>query len=114
MNEIFRSAKYTGAAAVAIDFTPSSTKDPVKFSVREVRVHLSAAGGAAENLVISLDSGSGSAYDVVFSTTAMVAATDVVYVPEVAHIFEKTDVFKIVYANSNGRTYGIEIIYAIE
>ena len=76
-----------------------------------VRVHLSAAGGAVEDLVIALDSGTATAHDVVLSTTAMNAAADVHFQPDTPFHIAKGDVLDVKYTNTNLRTYGLDIVY---
>ena len=97
----------TGATAIAYSFDAEKS-----VHVTEVRVHLSAVGGAAENLVIKHNSALGAAYDVVHLTQAMAAVTDLVWRPDLGPWYiAKGDTLDITYANSNNRTYGLEILY---
>lgn len=104
---IYRVQRATGAVAVAMTIAPG-----VAWQLEEVRVHLSATGGAAENLTATMDAGAGAAYDTVILSQAMAAVADIVYRPERPHIFTSTDELDIAYANSNGRTYGIEVYWS--
>lgn len=103
----YRVQRATGAAAVSMTVAPG-----VAFQIEEIRVHLSAAGGAVENLTITLDSGVGAAYDTVLLTQAMNAVTDLVWQPPRPYIFSRGDEIDIAYANTNTRTYGIEVIFS--
>ena len=95
-------------AAVALDatFTPSG-----EVELLSVRLHLSAAGGAVENFVIAVDSGTAANYDVVLSTTAMAAVQDVTWIPDAPFHVAKGDEVDFTYTNTNLRTYGLEYIY---
>ena len=79
--------------------------------LESVRLHLSAAGGAVENFTIYVDSGVGAAYDVVLGIAPMAAATDVHFLPDRPIPIYDNDNLEITYANSNGRTYGLEVVY---
>ena len=96
----------TGATAIAYSFAPAKAREVV-----EVRLHLSAAGGAAEDLTITHNSALGAAYDVVKATQAMAAVQDYTWVPDRPHQLAIGDSLDIAYANSNSRTYGLEVIY---
>ena len=97
----------TGAVAIAYSFNPGKS-----VHVTEVRVHLSAVGGAAENLTIKHNSALGAAYDVLHHTEAMAAVADLVWRPDLGPWYiAKGDTLDIAYANSNNRTYGLEILY---
>ncbi len=83
------------------------------WQLEEVRVHLSAAGGAAEDLTATMDAGAGAAYDTVILSQDMAAVADLVYRPERPHIFSATDELDFAYANTNTRTYGIEVYWSL-
>ena len=99
-----RQVQYTGAAAVNINYNPG-----VPFKLLEVRVHLSAAGGASENLVVKSDDVSGSAYDTVYLTENMNTVADLVDSLDTPSYFKEGDGLLITYTNTNTRTYGITI-----
>ena len=96
----------TGSAAIAVTLEPTS-----RFLLKEVRIHLSAAGGAGD-LTISLDSGINAVYDVVLMTQDMTLITDLVYQPSKPLEFESLDKILISWANVETKTYGIEILYS--
>jgi hypothetical protein len=97
----------TGAAAIASTLAPGEY-----WRLEEIRVHLSAAGGAG-NLTAKIDSGAGAAYDVVILTQDMAAVTDLVWTPDRPMDFTDTDELDIAWANASTRTYGLEIVYKV-
>lgn len=96
----------TGTGALALTVAPG-----YKWQLKEVRVHLSAAGGAGD-LTITMDAGAGAAYDCVLLTQDMTAKTDYFYHPDYPLVFDATDKVVIAWANTGGKTYGIEVIYS--
>ena len=85
--------------------------DACTFVISTIKIHLSAAGGASENLVISIDSGQGAAYDIVLLTQDMNTVQDLVYQPDFVIPFKIGDEIDVTYANTNSRTIGMEICY---
>jgi len=112
---------FTGYATyVAEVFAGTETVRPeirpgVPFRIMELRLHLSAAGGAAENFEMVLDSGHGAAYDAILVAQDMNAAKDYVVVFTVAEcrIFNSDDALYFTYANTNDKTWGLETKYQI-
>ena len=96
----------TGALALSETFTPAG-----EVELLSVRLHLSAAGGAAENYVITIDSGTATAYDVALSTSAMAALADVTWIPDTPLHIQNGDEVDFTYTNSNARTWGLEYVY---
>lgn len=102
------SQKATGAAAVAMSVAPG-----VQWQLKEVRIHLSAVGGAeCGSLTITINSGTNAVYDCVLATQDMAALADYPYLPARPIILAADDVVDIAWANVNAVTYGIEAIYA--
>ena len=107
------------ATFVAEDFAGTETVKTalgpgVAFQMIEARLHLSAAGGAVENYTITLDSENGAAFDVVLETAAMNADADVPTLwNDKKRYFNDGDVLLFEYANTNGRTWGLEVVYRI-
>lgn len=99
----------TGAAAIATSVAPG-----VKWALREIRVHLSAAGGAVGdvNLTATINSGINAVYDTLVKTQDMTLVTDLEWQPDFPMIFDKDDVLDIAWANGSSRTYGLEVIYS--
>ena len=97
----------TNNAAIAYSFAPDENR-----RVKQVRLHMSATGGAAENLTITHNSALGSAYDLLLETQAMAAVQDYVWNPtNGSHYLSKGDSLDIAYNNGNSRTYGLEVLY---
>lgn len=97
----------TGTAAIATTCAPGRP-----WVLLEVRLHLSAAGDAA-NFTATMDAGAGAGYDCVLLTQDMSAATDVHWQPTRPIVFKATDELDFAWANGSGRTYGLEIIYGV-
>jgi hypothetical protein len=95
----------TGAAAVAYTLKPATP-----FRLRELRIHLSAAGGAG-NLTATMDAGEGAAYDLVVLTQDMTAVVDLIWTPTNPLQFEAADEIDFAWANAQTKTYGMTIVY---
>jgi len=96
----------TGAGAISETFTPVG-----EVELLSVRLHLSAAGGAAENYLIYIDSGTATNYDVNLNTSAMAALADVTWIPEDPFHIQLGDAVDFTYNNGNARTWGLEYVY---
>jgi hypothetical protein len=99
-------AAATGAAAVSMTVTPG-----VAAEIEQVMIHLSAAGGAG-NLTITIDNGTGAAYDTVVLTQDMTAVIDLPWIPPKALRLKATDSLVIAWANAGTKTYGIEVCWS--
>jgi len=100
----------TGAVAMSETLTPGYA-----FELKEVRLHLSAAGGtASENFTITEDAYEGAAYDAVHFSYDMETASDVVqtYYNREKH-FGSGDALVFAFANANTRTWGLKVIYKL-
>jgi hypothetical protein len=94
-------------AAVAIN----ESIDPGKAGqLHELRIHLSAAGGAGD-LTVTLDAAAGAEYDTVLMTQDMTLVTDLVWQPDMPIYFDNGDKLVVAWANASGRTYGFELKY---
>ena len=84
-----------------------------EFQLYSVRLHLAAAGGASANFQIQLDSGEGSEHDWVIgdATTDMNAVTTAEYLPTRPQPFRPDDRLLFTWSNTNGKAWGLEIIY---
>ena len=82
------------------------------YQIMEIRLTLSAAGGAAEAYTIDLDHESGAAWDVELDTVAdMTLISSAIWAAwEERRYFNGGDILTFTYANTNGRTWGLEII----
>lgn len=96
----------TGSAAIASTLTP-----PGPIELVCVKLHLSAVGGAAENFTVTINSATLAAYDVVLYSQDMNAVQDILWLPNQPIPIVNGDPIDFAYANSNGRTYGLEAIY---
>jgi hypothetical protein len=83
------------------------------YQVMEARLTLSAAGGAVEDYTITLDSQKGAGWDCTLETAAMnaLAFVDTVWGINERRFFHPDDVLLFQYANTNSRTWGLELIY---
>ena len=99
----------TGAAAIASSLTPTG---PIVLD--SVKLHLSAAGGAAENFTVTINSITGAAYDTVLFSQDMNTVTDLLWQPDRPIPIVNSDVIDFAYNNANTRTYGLEVIYRRE
>ena len=89
----------------------SYTLDPGRpAQLEEVRLHLSAAGGA-NSFTVTLDSAQGSEYDVVLNTQDMTSATDEIYQPTRPEPLVDGDKLVFAWTNASTKTYGLEIIW---
>jgi len=97
----------TGAAVIATSLTVTDPSELVC-----VKLHLSAAGGAAENFTITNDTTYvADVYDTVYFSQDMNTTTDVLWVPDQPIPLSIGDVLDFAYNNANTRTYGLEIVY---
>lgn len=99
----------TGAAALAANIALG-----VRWELVCVKLHLSAAGGAVENFTATSNSAVDAVYDTVHFAQDMNAVADIVWVPDKPIPFMATDVLDFAYANSNTRTYGLEVHFRPE
>lgn len=79
------------------------------FKLTEIELHLSAAPTTGtQNLVITLDDGVGSAYDLVILSIDLVAnaVTDLVIKPD--KVCKSTDVITAAWTNTDTKTYGLK------
>ena len=99
---------YKGVGDIAEEFEPDG-----HFQLEEVRLHLGAAGGAAEAFTVQLDALEGSEHDTVFHSQDMNAETDDLHQPTRPRPFRKGDVLDFAWTNTNGIQWGLEIVYQL-
>ena len=99
----------TGAAAIATSLTPDG---PIVLD--SVKLHLSAAGGAAENFTVTINSVTGGVYDTVLFSQDMNTVQDLLWQPDRPIAIANSDVIDFAYNNGNTRTYGLEVLYRKE
>ncbi len=97
----------TGSGAIAA--TTASTK---AFKLKSVTCHLDAGPTTSEDLTVTLDALDGSAYDTVLKRVdpSLVAAQDIVYLPDGDSLFEAGDQIAVDYTNTDGATFGLRIV----
>ena len=97
----------TGSAAIAKTLAPAAP-----WQLEEIRVHLSAAGGAGD-LTATVDHGIAAVYDIVILTQDMTSVVDLVWSPDEPMKFAAGDELDIAWANAEGKTYGLEIVWRL-
>jgi hypothetical protein len=104
---------FKGNTALSVLINDLETMGQGDIQLAEVRVHLSAAGGAVGvvTLTIKVDSGEGSEYTATLSSTDMTALADLRYAPDRWPFLRVKDHILIEYANGSSRTWGLEVIY---
>ena len=95
----------TGTSNIASTFSFSSN-----VILDEVRLHLSAAGGA-NNLTITIDDNDGAVYDLVLVTQDMTSVINYQYLPTRPIHLNADDKLIIAWTNGSSRTYGLKILY---
>jgi hypothetical protein len=103
--EVYLSDKTTGSAAIS----KSLTSIEPNWSIVEIRLHLSAAGGSGNFTCII--NATGSIYDTICFSQDMTDITDLHWQPDNPIQLTSAESFDISWANASLRTYGLEIIY---
>ena len=94
----------TGAEAINLTFNPGSS-----FQLEEITLHLSAAGGQAEDLTIDIQYKEGAVYTYRCATVAMNAVIDYQFLPTRPLELWDGDTILIKYTNTNSRVWGLVI-----
>ena len=85
---------------------------PYGRKLKELRFHLSGAATTSESFTLSIDSGSGTAYDVLILSEDMQGETDVFYMPEnPIPLTSAVDAFSVQYTNTDSLTWGLQLIF---
>ena len=79
------------------------------FDCKSITMLWDGAPTTSENVIVTLDSAQGAAYDTVLSSVDMVGKTSH-YIKDLGSFFVG-DKIKVAYANSNTRNFGLEIVY---
>ena len=95
----------TGSSAIASTLAPGCA-----WQLEEIRIHLSAVGGAGD-FTATLDHGTGTAYDILVYTIDLTALTDHIWHCERPMEFDALTEIDFAWANASGRTYGLEVIF---
>ena len=96
----------TGSGAIAVTLDPGREA----YQLDSLRLHFSAAA-ANENFTVTLDSAKGAEWDAVLLTQSTNGITDYVYQWTREPNFVTGDVLKFACANTNVRTWGLEVIW---
>ena len=96
----------TGAAAIAATLAETG---PIELIC--VKLHLSAAGGVAENFTVTVDSATNAVYDTVLFSQDMNTVQDILWLPDRPIPIVNDDEIDFAYPNTNTRTYGLEVIW---
>jgi hypothetical protein len=114
-NVINITATYVAETVASSDTYKTCFQNPYnnEFQIMEVRLTLSAAGGAAEAYYIKIDHEEGAAWDAILDSIADTTSTvsDIWKAWEERRYCNDGDIIYFEYANTNSRTWGIEIIY---
>jgi hypothetical protein len=97
--------RFTGSSAIVATVNPARN-----YHLDNVAVHLSTIGGSG-TLTIYKDSGTSSAYDVVYYTADMTAVKDIYWQPERPIPMFSGDIVTVTYANASTCTFGVEVEY---
>ncbi len=82
---------------------------PVACEIAEFRIHWDSAPTTAENIVLTIDSARGSAYDIVVMTQPIVPLTDFLWIPDYNLTLNIDDIIVATFANTDLRTLGVEM-----
>jgi hypothetical protein len=105
------------AGGALANFTPAGTElwyvgqtYPAAWELIGYKIHLDTAGATTENLTIDVDAAAGSEFDWNILTQDMNGTKDIVEMYEETIPMKANDILKINYANTNNRTWGVEIL----
>jgi len=79
--------------------------------LNSVLVHSSGSVSTSEDLTIKIDSKHGSAYDTVLLTQDLQNLTDYVFYPTHPILLEEDSVVNLAYDNTDGLTFGCQVIF---
>ena len=94
----------TGSGVLSVTLNPG-----FGFDLEEVRLHLNTASATAENFTIDLDANENAVYDINHITQDMNTVKDLVSDDKLECV--NGDKVVVGWANSNSRTYGLELTY---
>lgn len=100
----FNTKKFTGSGALSASYNPERP-----FILENVRLTLDSAASTVENFTLILDSAAGSEYDVQLITQAMGDVKTLACGFDNENKFQKDDTLVFLYANSDNRTWGLEV-----
>ena len=80
--------------------------------IEEFRIHLDAASATAEDLTVTLLSASAAVYNMALVTQDMNTVQDLVWQPTRPIVTFPGDQARVQWTNTNGRVYGMELIWS--
>lgn len=98
---------------VRVVLAPVTGDDRDAFQLREVRLHLNGVPSTSGYVVITLDAGAGSDFDVIVRRKDMagVDPPDWNWAPDAQLRYSEDDMLVFTWANADGDTYGLEVVY---
>ena len=98
---------------VRVVLAPVTGDDRDAFQLVEVRLHLDGVPTTSGYVVITLDAGAGSTFDVIVRRKDMagVDPPDWNWVPDAILRYSEDDMLVFTWANTDGDTYGLEVVY---
>lgn len=109
-------AKFVAETPAGTETVKIAIKPNTPFRFVGFFIHLSAAPTTGEDFTITLDAADGSQYDVNIYTRDFSSASDldiIWTIPEDSQIpYEKDDIIRVAWANTDDRTYGMKLFFA--
>ena len=108
MSRQFRAEKYNATGSAAISKSVAVTN---LTRVASVTLHLSAAPTTSEDFEITLNANAGAVYDTLLYSLDLSSGStaDLVWYPDEDFLLETGDAIDITFANSDTRTYGLQV-----
>ncbi len=99
-------------SGTGIGVIPDTTASTKRFRLICVTCHFDGAPTTSEDFTVTLDALDGAAYDTVLMAIdpSLVAATDIVYIPDGDLFVEAGDQILLAYLNTDGNTFGTRIV----
>ena len=104
-----QSVKGAGSIAATIAVPASEV-----YKIEHVTLHLSPAPTTSENFTITLNAASGSEYDMLLQSADLSSSstTDLVWYPDGDLYLTGGDSLDIAFANTDGVTYGLQVVWS--
>lgn len=104
-------ARYVAETTATADTCKLTLAPKQEFEFGGFKLHLDAASATTENLTITCDAHADSVYDIKIYSKDMNGVQDLIYIPETPIPFAKDDELDFAWANSNTKTYGLEVLW---
>lgn len=82
-----------------------------QIQIEEIRLHLVEVGATSENFVVSIDSGSGDEYNCSLHSQDMNTKYSDLHQPTRPYLVDADDSVVFSYANTDGSSWGLEVVY---